>query len=54
MEVKFSQLIQGSLEIRQKYHVLEKQMHKSKWTLEEDALAIYHGRSSCRSAHHVV
>jgi hypothetical protein len=52
MEVKFSQLIQGALEIRQKYHVLEKQMHKSKWTLE--CPSIYHGRSSCRSAHHVV
>lgn len=39
MEATFSELIKGSLEIRQKYHVLEKQMHKSKWTLEEDALA---------------
>ena len=32
-------IINRSLEIRKKYHKLEKQHHGSEWTVEEDALA---------------
>ena len=35
----FDDIINRSLEIRKKYHELELQHHKSKWTVQEDALA---------------
>lgn len=35
----FDTIIERSLEIRAKYHELERQHHGSEWTLEEDALA---------------
>jgi anaerobic selenocysteine-containing dehydrogenase len=33
------EIIQRSLEIREKYHELEHKYHGNEWTLEEDALA---------------
>jgi len=33
------EIIKRALEIRKKYHALERQHHGSEWTVEEDALA---------------
>ncbi|QOX65769.1 MazG-like protein [Anoxybacterium hadale] len=38
-DMKFNKIIERSIAIRQSYHKLEKQFHKSEWTVEEDALA---------------
>lgn len=38
-DVKFSDIIECSKQIREKYHLLEQQNHEDKWTVEEDALA---------------
>ncbi len=35
----FDEIIHRSLELRKKYHELERQHHGSEWTVEEDALA---------------
>ncbi|MES2776047.1 MAG: MazG-like protein [Bacteroidota bacterium] len=35
----FDDIINRSLELRKKYHLLEVQHHNSKWSVEEDALA---------------
>lgn len=35
----FDEIIKRSLDIREKYHELEKQHHGTEWSLEEDALA---------------
>ena len=35
----FDEIITRALEIRKKYHELERQHHGSEWTIEEDALA---------------
>lgn len=35
----FDDIIDRSLSIREQYHGLERSHHRSKWTIEEDALA---------------
>lgn len=37
--IDFEQLKQRSLQIRERYHELERTHHGSEWTVEEDALA---------------
>lgn len=37
MDIK--DIIQKSMEIRMRYHALEEQLHGTKWSVEEDALA---------------
>lgn len=39
MENNLDEIIHRSLELRKKYHELEKQHHGSEWTVSEDALA---------------
>lgn len=38
-ELNLKEVITRSLEIRERYHQLERQHHGSEWTVEEDALA---------------
>lgn len=38
-DMKFNEVVERSIQIRTLYHQLEKQYHKSEWTVEEDALA---------------
>jgi hypothetical protein len=35
----FSEFVERSVQIRKNYHQLERELHKKKWTIEEDALA---------------
>lgn len=37
--MNFSEVIDRSVQIRKQYHQLEKQIHGTEWTVEEDALA---------------
>ena len=34
-----SEIVERSIEVRRKYHLLEEKHHGSKWSVEEDALA---------------
>ncbi len=38
-DMNFSKIIERSIAIRESYHKLEKQYHKTEWSIEEDALA---------------
>ena len=38
-EFTFNEVVKRSVQIRKLYHKLERQYHKKKWTVEEDALA---------------
>lgn len=38
-EMKFVEIMERSLRIRERYHQLEKQYHGKEWSVEEDALA---------------
>ena len=38
-EITLSEVVKRSVQIRKLYHKLERQYHKKKWTVEEDALA---------------
>jgi len=38
-DLGFNELVERSLEIREKYHGIELKEHGSQWTVEEDALA---------------
>ncbi len=38
-DMNFSEIIERSIQIRERYHKLEKQYHGKEWTVEEDALA---------------
>jgi NTP pyrophosphatase (non-canonical NTP hydrolase) len=38
-DMKFSEAVERSVQIRKNYHNLERQYHKKEWTVEEDALA---------------
>lgn len=38
-DMKFKEVVERSIQIRKLYHELEKQYHKSEWSVEEDALA---------------
>jgi NTP pyrophosphatase (non-canonical NTP hydrolase) len=38
-DIKFSEAVERSVEIRKLYHHLEQQYHEKEWTVEEDALA---------------
>lgn len=38
-EIDFSEIIERSKKIRERYHQLERQHHGTEWTVEEDALA---------------
>ena len=38
-DMKFSEAVERSVQIRKNYHNLERQYHEKEWTVEEDALA---------------
>lgn len=38
-EVRLSEAVERSIQIRQLYHRLERRYHEQEWTVEEDALA---------------
>jgi len=38
-DMKLSEVVERSVQIRKLYHQLEKQYHEKEWTVEEDALA---------------
>lgn len=38
-DMQLNEIVERSMKIREKYHLLEKKHHGSEWTVEEDALA---------------
>lgn len=38
-DMDFGDVVQRSIQIRESYHQLERQLHGKEWTVEEDALA---------------
>ncbi|ACH37196.1 MULTISPECIES: MazG-like protein [Citrifermentans] len=38
-ELSFAEVVERSVQIRKRYHLLERELHGKEWSVEEDALA---------------